>query len=126
MDICGCSLLKKNSWQTRQPRQDSSAFDINRQELTMATGISSEGRETRVGWLDLRALTEYACVSERTIRGWIHSPTNPLPAVQVGRKILVSRRMFDTWLERHTVRPLEEINIDVIVREVVEGVRRGR
>jgi hypothetical protein len=34
--------------------------------------------------------------------------------------------MFDTWLERHTVRPLEEINIDVIVREVVEGVRRGR
>jgi len=92
----------------------------------MATGTSNESKETRVEWLDLRALTEYACVSERTIRGWIHSPTNPLPAVQVGRKILVSRRMFDTWLERHQVRPLEEINIDVIVHEVLEGVRNGR
>jgi hypothetical protein len=92
----------------------------------MASGTSNEGKETRVEWLDLRALTEYACVCERTIRGWIHSPTNPLPAVQVGRKILVSRRILDTWLERHAVRLLEEINIDVIVREVVEGVRRGR
>ena len=92
----------------------------------MATGTINEGKETRAEWLDLQALTKYASVCERTIRGWIHSPTNPLPAVQVGRKILVSRRVFDTWLERHAVKPLEEINIDVIVREVVEGVRCGR
>ena len=92
----------------------------------MATGTSNEGKETRVEWLDLRALTEYACVCERTVREWIHSPINPLPAVRVGRKILVSRRIFDAWLERHAVRPLEEINIDGIVREVVEGTRYGR
>ena len=74
----------------------------------------------------MRALTEYAYVSERTIRAWVHSPTNPLPAVQVGRKILVNRSVFDTWLERHAVRPLEEINVDGIIREVLGGVAGGR
>ena len=38
-------------------------------------------------WLDLRTLTEYACVSERTLREWIHRFENPLPAVQVGNKL---------------------------------------
>ena len=45
-------------------------------------------------WLDLKALTGHACVSERTLREWIHRPTNPLPATQVG-KILIRRTSFD-------------------------------
>ena len=28
-------------------------------------------------WLDLKALTGYACVSERTLREWIHRPRTP-------------------------------------------------
>jgi excisionase family DNA binding protein len=77
-------------------------------------------------WLDLRRLTEYAAVSERTLRAWIHDPVDPLPAVCVGRKILVRRQEFDAWLERHRVRPLEAVVVDGIVREMVEGVSSGR
>jgi excisionase family DNA binding protein len=77
-------------------------------------------------WLDLRRLTGYAAVSERTLRGWIHSPVDPLPAVSVGRKILVRRQEFDDWLDRHRVKPLETLDVDGIVREMVEGVSSGR
>jgi hypothetical protein len=54
----------------------------------------TEGR-SQPEWLDMKALQRYACVSERTLRGWIHRATNPLPAVQVGTKLLVRRSTFD-------------------------------
>jgi len=45
----------------------------------------------RAEWLDMKALEQYACVSERTLREWIHRAVDPLPAVRVGSKILVRR-----------------------------------
>ena len=33
-------------------------------------------------WLDLKALQEYACLSNRTLREWIHRCVDPLPAVR--------------------------------------------
>lgn len=80
------------------------------------------GRRMQPEWLGLRRLTEYADVSERTLRGWIHSLADPLPAAQVGGKILVRRQNFDSWLERHKIHSLEGAEIDSIVKEVVEGV----
>lgn len=74
-------------------------------------------------WLDLRRLQEYAAVSERTLRAWIHSPVEPLPAVRVGAKILVRKSDFDRWLEQHPVRP---IDLGCIVEELVEAVTDGR
>jgi excisionase family DNA binding protein len=74
-----------------------------------------QGRE----WLDLRALTQYASVSKRTMREWIHRPANPLPAVRVGAKILVRRSEFDRWLEKHS---LEPIDIGSVVSEVVSDL----
>jgi len=71
-------------------------------------------------WMDLKALQRYACVSERTLRGWIHRPENPLPAVRVGTKILVRRTSFDHWLEGHR---LESVDVSGIVDEVLAGVR---
>ena len=38
---------------------------------------------SQLEWLDLKALQLYACVSERTLREWIHRPFNPLPAARV-------------------------------------------
>ena len=70
-------------------------------------------------WLDLRALQKYACVSERTVREWIHRPVNPLPAVQVGKKILVRRTVLDEWLEKHLVKRLD---VSGIVDEIMAGV----
>ena len=77
-------------------------------------------------WLDLRGLTEYAPVSERTLRACIHSPVDPLPAVQIGRKIWVRRRDFDAWAERHKITPLATGDLEAIVKDVVEGVTGGR
>jgi excisionase family DNA binding protein len=70
-------------------------------------------------WLDLKALQRYACVSERTIRGWIHRQDHPLPAVQVGSKILVRKSTFDEWLENHRLKP---VDFGCIVDELVSGV----
>ena len=73
---------------------------------------SKQNRE----WLDLKTLTQYAAVSERTVRQWIHRTANPLPAVRVHTKILVRRSAFDQWLESHS---LETIDVSCIVDEMV-------
>jgi excisionase family DNA binding protein len=70
-------------------------------------------------WLDLRALQEYACVSERTLREWIHRPGDSLPAARVGAKILVRRSTFDQWLESHR---LKQVDVGCIVDEMIAGV----
>jgi hypothetical protein len=71
-------------------------------------------------WLDLKALRAYACVSERTLREWIHRAVDPLPAVRVGSKILVRRGVFDCWLDAHQV---EHVDVGCIVDELVAGVK---
>jgi Helix-turn-helix domain len=71
-------------------------------------------------WMDLKSLQRYACVSERTLREWIHRPIDPLPATRVGAKILVRRGSFDRWLENHR---LKTIDVGCIVDELVAGVR---
>ena len=71
-------------------------------------------------WLDLKELRRYACVSERTLREWIHRAVHPLPAVRVGSKILVRRSVFDRWLEAHQVK---HIDVGCIVDELVAGVK---
>ena len=72
-------------------------------------------------WLDVRALTQYASVSERTLRDWVHRPTNPLPAAQVGNKLLVSRTAFDEWLKAHKVQLPQGVN--AIVNDVMHRMR---
>ena len=80
----------------------------------LTTGIST------VEWLDIRQLTQYAAVSERTLRAWIHAATNPLPASRVGNKILVRKRDFDSYLENHRIQASE--SLDRIVTEIVAEV----
>jgi len=81
--------------------------------------MSARTKLEGVEWMDPRILQQYACVSERTLRDWIHRPENPLPAVQVGSKILVRRSTFDQWLEDHLVKNLD---VGCIVDELVKGV----
>jgi hypothetical protein len=75
---------------------------------------------TQPEWMDLKALRGYACVSERTLREWIHRPIDPLPAARVGAKILVRRGAFDRWLENHR---LKTIDVGYIVDELVAEVK---
>lgn len=87
----------------------------------MGKAESNPQQRVAMEWLDLRSLTKYAAVSERTIREWIHRPNNPLPAAQVGNKLLIKRSLFDGWLAAHTVEPSQ--CLDVIVNDVMERMR---
>ncbi len=78
-------------------------------------------RRVQMEWLDLRALKHYASVSTRTIREWIHRTNNPLPAAQVGNKLLISRTVFDDWLAGHTVQPQQSVT--AIVEDVMQRIR---
>jgi excisionase family DNA binding protein len=75
--------------------------------------------EPEAEWLDLKRLQRYACVSERTLRDWIHRPENPLPASRVGTKLLVRRSVLDRWLEAHQVK---RVDVSDMVEELVAGV----
>ena len=75
-------------------------------------------------WMDLSALTRYASVPERTLREWIHRPDNPLPAVRVGAKLLISRTKFDSWLESHSV--VNSVDIQAMVDDVLHGIAEAR
>jgi excisionase family DNA binding protein len=70
-------------------------------------------------WMDLRGLQDYAAVSERTLRTWIHATVDPLPACRVGTKILVRRRDFDTWMEKHRI---NSVATEAILDEIMAGV----
>lgn len=86
---------------------------------------SGSRRRIEREWLGLRELTQYANVSERTLRGWIYSPVDPLPASKVLGKVLVRKSDFDAVLERHRIRTVE-IDIDAIVRDVLSGSSKKR
>jgi len=88
----------------------------------VSNSLSAVGRE----WLDLRGLTMYAAVSERTIREWLHRSLNPLPAVRVGTKILVRRSTFDAWLEKHPLIPADSINVNETVNEILADMVAAR
>jgi excisionase family DNA binding protein len=70
-------------------------------------------------WLDLKELERYACISERTLREWIHRPENPLPAARVGTKLLVRRSTLGRWLEAHQIK---QVDVGCMVEEILAGV----
>lgn len=69
--------------------------------------------------MDLRELTEYVAVSDRTLRAWLRRETDALPAVRVGGKILIRRSDFDQWLEKHRIQPGAAIDVDAIVNDLL-------
>ncbi|MGO4883131.1 MAG: helix-turn-helix domain-containing protein [Bryobacteraceae bacterium] len=85
----------------------------------LSNGINRE-------WMGLREVTQYANVSNRTLRLWIHSPVDPLPAVKVSGKHLVRRSELDAWLGRYRVRALPAVELDRIVRDVLRRTAHGR
>lgn len=87
--------------------------------------ISQQGKlEQQPEWMDLKATQRYACVSERTVRDWIHRPQNPLPASQVENgKLLIKRSTFDRWLEAHPYTPVDSIDLSLIVNDVMKDLR---
>ena len=80
------------------------------------------------GYLSLNALSEYAGLSVKQLRGYINDPASPLPAFQTeggatGRgKLLVRRSEFDRWAERHLRRRSPQADIDAAVAEALKDL----
>ena len=72
-------------------------------------------------WMGLRQVTQYASVCERTVRSWIHMPVDPLPACLICGKVLISRTELDRWLQRHRIQSSTSIDLDAILRNVVQS-----
>lgn len=56
-------------------------------------------------WLTCQEIARWASaaygreVAIRTVQGWCHSQTNPLPHTRLGKRILVKTSDLRTWLE---------------------------
>lgn len=89
--------------------------------------VKNDGKERiTTEWLGLRQVTQYASISERTLRTWIHAPVDPLPAVRLAGKMLVRRSELDAWLQRRRVKPLETVDVDGIVKDILQGMAHER
>lgn len=71
-------------------------------------------------FLDLRALSSYASISVRKLRDLLDDALDPIPAYQVGGKILVRRSEFDGWMARRRRRATADV--DRIVADVLKGL----
>lgn len=76
-------------------------------------------RETE--YVDLQALSKMLGLSVRTIRTYISDPVDPLPAIRLGGKMIVSLRALHDYLDRHRVQPAD---IDSIVNETVRSFHK--
>jgi len=77
-------------------------------------------------WMDLKTTQDYADVSERTLREWIHRAVNPLPAVKVEHgKILIKRSKFDQWLEAQPVQSINSIDVNLFADEILNDLKKA-
>ena len=72
-------------------------------------------------YFTLRGLAQYSGIAPRTLRVYVHDPTHPLPAYQLGGRLLFRVSEFDRWIEAHRRRP--RVDVDRIVADVL-GPRR--
>ena len=70
-------------------------------------------------WMDLKTAQTYICVSERTLREWIHREVAPLPAVQSDKKIFIRRTRLDQWLESDPVQRGSDMDVEQLVNDVL-------
>ena len=72
-------------------------------------------------FLSLRSLAAYSGLSVRKLRDYLDDPTRPLPAYQVGGKLLVRRSDFDAWIAVY--RRLGRTDIDAIVTDILASLK---
>jgi hypothetical protein len=95
---------------------------LSTSDTSLELSPMASNREVPLHWLDLEELSKYAPFSRRTLGEWIRRPDDPLPAYQIGVKLVVNRDEFDAYIRRHRVK-VEDINR--IIEELVEGMKNG-
>jgi hypothetical protein len=71
-------------------------------------------------YLDLKALSQYSCLSVRTLRVILARPGGP-PHYRPGGKVLIRKRDWDTWLAQFKTAP---VDLDALVDEALAGLRK--
>lgn len=71
-------------------------------------------------YLSLRALAAYSGLSVRTLRGYLTTPSHPLPHFRIVGKILVKRSEFDVWAAQYRMPAADRI--DAMVAETLRGL----
>ena len=84
----------------------------------------NDAGQVALEWMGLQQVQQYASISERTVREWIHRPMNPLPAVRVGTKILIKRSELDAWLMAHSLRA-PNVDVEAVVTGIISEFRAG-
>lgn len=99
----------------RSARQDSAQAYLDSPHADGTTRVLPETE-----YLSLRALAAYSSLSVRTLRGYLHHPSRPLPHYRVGGKILVKRSEFDAWMG--AFRTADASRVDALVAEALRGL----
>lgn len=74
-------------------------------------------------WLTLSDAATYCGLSVHTLRRYLRHPQRPLPARQVGRRLVVSTDDLEAWLRSFPVVG-EEADLAAIIARGLEGVER--
>jgi hypothetical protein len=72
-------------------------------------------------YLPLKALSAYAGLSVRTLRGYLTDLVSPLPHYKVKGKILVKHSDYDVWFRQF--RRTASSSLNHIVDDIVESLR---
>lgn len=78
-------------------------------------------REIDPEYLTVKQLATYSGLAERTIRGFLKQPTNPLPHYRLGHKLLrVSRTDFQSWISRYRIDSDDQLSH--VINDIVKSV----
>jgi predicted DNA-binding transcriptional regulator AlpA len=73
-------------------------------------------------YLTLRGLADYSKIAPSTLRAYLRDPEHPLPAYQLGGRLLFRVSEVDAWIARRRYRP--RVDVDAIVANVL-GPKRA-
>jgi excisionase family DNA binding protein len=68
-------------------------------------------------FLDLKALSEYSCLSVRTLRNYL----GKLPHYRVGGKLLIRKSEFDRFMDKYRVVD----NLDEVVEDILSEMKES-
>jgi hypothetical protein len=71
-------------------------------------------------YLDLRALSNYSCLSVRTLRGILSQPGGP-PHYRPGGKVLIKKSDWNSWMAQYRQKPQDlDALVDKIMADLAE------
>ncbi|MBF0227425.1 MAG: helix-turn-helix domain-containing protein [Desulfobacterales bacterium] len=70
------------------------------------------------GYFNVKELSKYSGISQRTLRYLMKSSINPIPPFRIGGRLLrIKKTEFDNWMGNYKVK--DSIDVDAIVNEIL-------